>query len=456
MVGLGQPTPPPRSSWMWLGPLLVIVAIVVLAVVALPGLGSGPATSPAPPSGITGQATGSIGTPSPLVTAGPVATDSPPGATTRPAVTGQAYPRPIPAIRRRLDRAFRRMAKEIGAPGLVAAVRLPDGSVWYGSDGVLWPGGPEATVDTPFAWGSITKTFVAALILRAATQGQLDLDQTIDTWLPEIANSDQITVRMLLAHRSGIADYFQHKDYADLVFKRPQHAWTTDEILALTGPQQYPPGKGFNYSNTNYVLLGLILERITGQPLDVLIHDQLLAPLGMDETVFQQAGQSPGLVGAKGFWKSGSGFREWSDGTDFRPTTSAATVAWAAGAMEGSARDLLDWEIALYGGQVLTPGELSQMLAFRRDSGYGLGARTQTVAGKPGYGHGGSVRGFQAVMYRLPGDDLDVVVLANVGFADLDKVANRLAKAALEPLSTPRPSPGQSVVPDMSAAASLP
>ena len=115
--------------------------------------------------------------------------------------------------------------------------------------------------------------------------------------------------------------------------------------------------------------------------------------------------------------------------------------------MEGSARDLLDWEMALYGGQVLTPDELSQMLAFSRDSGYGLGARTQTVAGKSGYGHGGSVRGFQAVMYRLPEDDLDMVVLANVGFANLDKVANRLAKAALNPLPTPQPSGVPSGVP---------
>ena len=70
--------------------------------------------------------------------------------------------------------------------------------------------------------------------------------------------------------------------------------------------------------------------------------------------------------------------------------------------MEGSVRDLLDWEMALYGGQVLTPDELAEMLDFYKDSGYGMGARTQTVAGKPGYGHGGSLRGFGSVMYRLP------------------------------------------------------
>ncbi len=430
-----------------------MVTIVILAVVALPGLGPGPNGTPRPtpldvavadspsPTGLaesSGSAAGASASIAPERTAVAAATTV--AATAGAEASTTAYPRPDQALRRRLDRAFRKMAKATGSPGLAAAVRLPDGSVWYGTDGVLWPGGPEVTPDTPFAWGSITKTFVAALTLRAAAAGQLGLDQTIDTWLPGVAHADQITVRMLLAHRSGIFDYFQHKDYPDLVFDRPDHAWTVDEILHLTGPQQYKPGTGFNYSNTNYVLLGRILEQVTGQPLAALIHDQLLAPLGMDDTVFQQAGQPVGIVGAKGFWKSGTGFREWSDGTDFRPTTSTASVAWAAGAMEGSVRDLLDWEMALYGGRVLAPDELSQMLDMYRDSGYGLGARTQTIAGRPGYGHGGSLRGFVSVMYRLPVEDLDVIVLANVGFANLDKVANRLAKAVLNPLPTPVPS----------------
>ena len=440
---------------MWLGPLVVVVAIVALAIVALPGLGPGPRPTAHPgtaadPTALD-VAVAASGSPNGAIEA--ATADPPSDPTPRPAASGQAYPRPVAALRKRLDRAFKQMAKDIGAPGLVAAVKLPDGSVWYGSDGVLWPGGPKATADTPFAWGSITKTFVAALTLRAASAGQLSLDQTIDTWLPQIPGAHQITVRMLLAHRSGLFDYFQAKQYPKRVFDDPTHAWTIDEeSVSLVGPSQYPPGTGFNYSNTNYVLLGLILEQVTGQPLATLIHDQLLAPLGMDETVFQQAGQPVDLVGAKGFWKNGTGFREWSDDTNFRPTTSTATVAWAAGAMEGSARDLLDWEMALYGGRVLTPDELAEMLGIYKDSGYGLGARTQTLAGKRGYGHGGSLRGFQAVMYRLPDDDLDVVVLANVGFADLDKVANRLAKAVLNPLPTPRPSGAPSVAPSPSGA----
>ncbi len=146
-------------------------------------------------------------------------------------------------------------------------------------------------------------------------------------------------------------------------------------------------------------------------------------------------------MGAKGFWKEGQGFQEWSDGTDFRPTTSTATVAWAAGAMEGSVRDLLDWEMALYEGDVLTPEALAQMLDFdQRSPATAWAPGPRPWPGDRATATAGSLRGFVSVMYRLPVEDLDVVVLANVGFANLDRVADRLAKAALNALATPEPS----------------
>ncbi len=439
-----------------IGPMAIIVALAVLVLAAMPSLwpsGHGgadgavaaAATGATRPTEPAGQATGPVRTlPAPETGAVPDERSSP-RPTRRPTPVPtldplRVDPTPIPAAQRRLDRAFATMAKEVGAPGLAAAVRLPDGTVWYGATGVMWPEGPAVTADTPFAWGSITKTLVAALALRLASEGSLDLDSTLDRWYPDFPQARRITLRMLLGHTSGIFDYFQHPDYPERVYDDPLHAWTPEEILTLTGKRTNPPGKAFHYSNTNYVLLGLILEQVTGQPLADQVHDRLLAPLGLDQTVFQQAGRPVGVVGAKGFWKrKGGGFQEWSDGTDFRPTTSTATVAWAAGAVEGSVRDLLDWERALYEGDVLTPEALAQMLAFDPSSGYGLGARTQTVAKRPGYGHGGSLRGFVSVMYRLPAEDLDVVVLANVGFADLDRVANRLASAALRALATPEP-----------------
>jgi D-alanyl-D-alanine carboxypeptidase len=421
--------------------VVIIVALALLVLAAMPGLwpsggGQDGALAVAAASSAPGTTTPTPATPPADATPGALSTPTP-APTLDPKRT---HPVPVAAAQRRLDRAFATMAREVGAPGLAAAVRLPDGTVWYGTTGVLWPDGPAVTVDTPFAWGSITKTLVASLVLRLVSEGVLDLDDPLATWFPDYPQARRITLRMLLGHTSGIFDYFQHPDYPERVYEDPLHAWTPQEILSLTGKRTNAPGAAFSYSNTNYVLLGLILEQATGEDLADLVHDQLLEPLGLDDSVFQEQGRPVGLVGAKGFWKEkGGGFREWSDGTDFRPTTSTATVAWAAGAIEGSVRDLLDWEIALYGGDVLGPEALGQMLDLDRKSGYGLGARAQTVAQRPGYGHGGSLRGFVSVMYRLPGEDLDVVVLANVGFANLDRVANRLASAALRALATPAP-----------------
>ncbi len=430
------------------GPFVIIVALAVLVLAAMPGLvpsGRGPDRAAAAGASVTPQPSEiTVATLEPSVApVGPVATHEATAVPT-PAPTidpARTHPTPIPAAQRRLDRAFATMAAEVGAPGLAAAVRLPDGTVWYGTTGVLWPDGPSVNADTPFAWGSITKTVIAALVLRLADAGEIDLNSRIVKWFPDYPQARRISVRMLLGHTSGIFDYFQHEDYPERVYDEPLHEWTPLEILSLRGKRTNPPGKGFSYSNTNYVLLGLILEQVTGKPLAELVETEILDPLGLKESVFQQVGRPVGLVGAKGFWKEKGGrFREWSDGTDFRPTTSTATVAWAAGAIEGSVRDLLDWEMALYEGDVLTPEALATMLDFDARSGYGLGARTQTLAGRPGFGHGGSLRGFVSVMYRLPAEDLDVVVLTNVGFANLDRVANRLTNAALRALATPEPS----------------
>jgi D-alanyl-D-alanine carboxypeptidase len=458
-----RPRPPrirsQRSSSLL--PLALAVALALVAGMALfVALPRGPAASPTPLTAVLPSTSPSL-----ELTAALTPPTQP--NVTAPDATLLGEPTPMvttiplesPVVRtattRRLTRALQRSFDDLGPPGLVAAVRLPDGTAWYGSLGVLWPGGPDATADSPFAWGSITKTFVATLCLQLVDQGVLNLDVPIATWLPEAPEAKQGTLRMLLAHRSGIFDYFLNPHYNDRVFKRPTHAWTVDEILSLVRRPAFAPGTGFGYSNTNYVLAGLILEQVTGQPLATLIHDRLLVPLGLEESVFQQAGQPVGLVGAKGFWPAPGGFHDWSDGSDFRPNTSAATVAWAAGAMEGSARDLLDWEHALYSGNVLPSSALAQMLAFAPDSGYGMGARTQTLAGQPGYGHGGSVRGFVSVMYRLPVENVDVVVLINLGKTDLDRVANRLVRAVIGGVPTDEPSPSVLVPPSLPISTSL-
>jgi D-alanyl-D-alanine carboxypeptidase len=217
---------------------------------------------------------------------------------------------------------------------------------------------------------------------------------------------------MLLNHTSGIGDYFWHPDYKALVFDRPTHRWTVDEILALAAERRpvFRPGARQEYSNTNYILAGRILEIATGAPLAQQLRARFFDPLGLTSVVFQ--GDEPVPDGAaKGYWRDG-GWVDWSDGTTLRPSTSAATVVWAAGAMLASVTDLLRWEGALYGGEVLSPDSLAQLLTFG-EAGYGPGTRYQRLAGWDGYGHGGSLRGFNAGMYRMPEAGVDVIAMTN-------------------------------------------
>ena len=328
------------------------------------------------------------------------------------------------------------------APGVAAAVRFPDGSQWIGTSGrgSVGAGSRPLRPGTPFAVASLTKTFMAALVLQLVEQGRLELGDPLSRWMPDYPRARAISVRMLLSHRSGIFDYFSHPTYERKVFGRPRHRWTVPEILSLRGPRYCEPNRCFGYSNTNYVLLGQIVRKVTGKPPARLIRNRFLRPLGLDDTFFQ--GQEPiGAWGAMGYWLKPGGHRGWSDGTSFRPNTSAATVAESAGAMLASVRDISDWQDALFGGTVLQPGSLQKMLAFHKKSGYGLGMRRAALDGYAAIGHGGSLRGFVTIMYRMAEQDIDIVIMTNLGTVSLQPLADALARIALKSLPNEPPVP---------------
>lgn len=336
------------------------------------------------------------------------------------------------ALEARLQARLDQWRKSHRAPGVAAAIRLPDGSRWIGTSGkrVVGKPGKPVRVNTPFAVASLTKTFMAALVLQLREQGRLWLGTRISTWLPNYPRANKISVEMLLNHRSGIFDYFAHPQYERKVFGRPTHRWRVSQILALRGPHYCKPGRCYRYSNTNYVLLGQIVRKITGKSAAANIRQRFLKPLGLTDTSFQ--GQEP-IKGspAKGYWTRTRGWQGFSDGSRFRPNTSGATVANAAGAMLSSVGDISDWQDALLGGEVLEPGSLERMLDFHPKSGYGLGMRYARLDGRLGIGHGGSLRGFVSVMYRLPHDDVDVVILTNLGRTNIQSLADKLTKVTL-------------------------
>jgi D-alanyl-D-alanine carboxypeptidase len=350
---------------------------------------------------------------------------------------------------RRIERILARTTGRKRVAGLQVAIRLPDGETWVGTSGNA-EFAPRRAVreDTVFAIASVTKTFIAALILQLAEEGKLDLDAPYGRYLPDGPRRRKVTVRQLLGHRSGIYDFFASPRYirisGDWVKTRPQsglssrdHEWTYEEIMDLVRPVSYcRPGACYHYSNTNYVLLGRVAETVGGAPLDRLLRQRFFRPLGLDHTYYQPADVPPASA-AHGHWDTGSGHSDHTRNAVIRPFMAAASVAGAAGAIASTARDLSIWADALYGGKVLKPASLAQMTTTMPDSGYGLGTFAGVFAGHRAYGHRGGLRGFESSMWYFPDERVSIVLLSNQGnwyltrARSIDEPMSAIARAVL-------------------------
>jgi D-alanyl-D-alanine carboxypeptidase len=410
---------------------LCLPLLLVLACTSQPA----PAT-PTPTATDSPSATPTL---SPSPTASP---SSPPTATPTGTPTATPSPTATPtldtaALEAELARILDKQRLRYDIPGLSAAVIMPDGTRWSAGSGFAWVERErEAQTDTPFVVGSISKTFVTALVMQLVEEGVLDLDDELAEWLPDYPAPDGVTLRQLLSHTSGIYNYFEHPDYNRRVFGEPDHVWTPQEIVTeFAAPPYFEPGTGYHYSNTGFVLLGMVAEAATGNSLAVELRTRFFDPLGLADTFFQGEGPPPNRA-AQGYLVGPNGRRLVNDGTDYRPTTSAATVAWAAGAVVASAADLATWARTLYGGELLEPDSLAQMTDFDANpyagGTYGLGTRTRFVGSHSEIGHTGSLRGFAAAMWHMPAEGITVVVLSNRGRVDVNPIADLLAMAALE------------------------
>jgi D-alanyl-D-alanine carboxypeptidase len=431
---------PNRRSWARLAALSLALLLIGCDPVP-PAETATPHTSPsASPTLSSSQATpGPTATPTPTVGPSPSPSPSP----TSTPTASPALPSPTPegspeaGFEDRLQRVLDNQRRAFGIPGLGAAVLFADGTRWSGGSGsAQLEGSREASGDTPFVVGSVSKTFVAATIMQLAEEGVLGLDDRLSRWLPDYPRAAQITLRQLLMHTSGEFNYFEHPTYNRRVFGEPAHEWTPDEILTTFRAAPYfAPGTGYHYSNTGFVILGLVVEAATGNSLGDEYRQRFFEPLDMADTFFQGDGPPPSRA-ASGYLVGQGGPRLISDGTDYRPTTSAATVAWAAGAVVASASDLATWADALYGGGLLEPESLAQMTDFTANpyagGAYGLGTRTRIISGRRVIGHTGSLRGFAASMWHFPHEGITVVVLSNRGRVDVNPIADQLAAAAFE------------------------
>ncbi len=291
-----------------------------------------------------------------------------------------------------------------------------------------------------FSIASITKTFVTAVVMQLVAEGSISLDDRLSRFLPDYPRARRITIRQLLAHTSGIANYFESPRYNDAVFSRPTKHWKVAEILRLVGHPYCQPGRCFHYSNTNFVLLGEIVEQVTGEPIARVIRERLLDPLGLDRTSFQPDEPTPRDAAHGHLWGGGTTFMDQTGSGRVLPNMSTASVAWTAGAMVSDPADLARWALALYStDRVVRPDLLAQMLSFRKRDEYGLGTGTKIFNGRRAVGHGGSLRGYEGGMWYFPREGAVIVLLSNCGLSNPDQTIRQLAKTLWKHIDVPAP-----------------
>ncbi len=398
-----------------------------------PGLAAGPTDS-----GGTSSTPGAGGSPGVVVSSG--APPSSPGAASpapiaSPVPGSSAAPPPIDpgpvALEVRLQATLDRLRTKLGMPGVSVAIVFPDGTRWTGTSGMAIVASKTAvTSETAFALASVSKTFTSALILQLVDEGRLRLADPAAGLLPplRLTIDRRITVGMLLNHTSGLADYFLNPKIDGPLQGKPSTAWTVDRTLRYVGKRLSAPGVAWHYSNTNYLLLGLIAERLTGQTLADAIRTRLLDPIGLGATWYQ-AVETPRAALAHGYRLPGTKVTvrpvDLADGTGLAPFRSVITAAAGAGSMAGTASDLARWARELYTGRVLGPAGTAVLLSgFSKTTSYlpgvayGYGIQAISIDGHPSLGHSGRLLGFRSVVRHFPLDGLTISVLTNQSRAD--------------------------------------
>jgi D-alanyl-D-alanine carboxypeptidase len=314
------------------------------------------------------------------------------------------------SLAKRLDTAVDQAMIAAGVPGAIVGIWGPDGD-YVRAFGVA-DNATGAPMNTDFysRIGSLTKTFTVTAILQLADQGKLGLDDSIAEFIDGVPLGNRITLRQLARMQSGLVNYTATPEFQKAMLADPRRPFTPHELLdfAFAQPNTFPPGQRFEYCNTNTVLLGLVVQKVSGQPLDAYIQDHILTPLGMSHTSFPTNNAFPDPH-AQGYTK------QTADGKEAVATDWDPSWAWAAGAMISTIGDMRIWAPALATGKLLTPQMQEQRLqtvgspGMPPQDGYGLG-----IFNLGGWiGHNGSLPGYQTVVVYLPQKQTSLVIMTN-------------------------------------------
>ncbi|MFI5985407.1 serine hydrolase domain-containing protein [Streptomyces sp. NPDC051555] len=320
-----------------------------------------------------------------------------------------------PAVAKQLDAAVQQVMREAKVPGVSVGLWTPDKGEYVRSFGVADKAtGQKMARDLHMRIGSETKTFTVTALLQLVDEGKVKLDDTIATYISGVPNGDKITLRQLAEMRSGLFNYSADEGFYKALTGDPDRPFTPQELLAYSfkHPVLFAPGAQFYYCNTNLILLGLVVEKQSGQALADYVQEHVLTPAGMDRTLFPKGAEFP-EPHAQGYTEqTASGKLE--DSADWNPSW-----GWAAGAMISTLDDLRIWAPTVATG-VFPDGRAMVGAATQKDrletikttipgAGYGLGIfRVQGWTG-----HNGSLPGYESLTIYLPEAKATLVVVLN-------------------------------------------
>ncbi len=347
-----------------------------------------------------------------------------------------------PGTAKKLDRALGQTLRQTRAPGAIAGVSIGNRG-WKATRGSAVRGaGGRPGFDTHTRIASVTKTFTGTLILQLVDRGRLGLDDTIDRWFPALEGADETTVRDLGDMGSGILGYSANGTFVDRYLARPKTVWKPSELITagVRKKRLFDPGDGFNYSNTNFVMLGRIVQKVTGNPVAQVMKRRIFKPLRMSETSYPFTTDLP-----RPFW---NGYTEQAvTGNPLRNATHwSPTFAGAAGQIVSTLADMRRYTKALGTGSLLSPATQRERLKPNpasiqggREYLFALGRENGWLA------HTGTIPGYNSEIAYLPDQKISILVFANSDTADANGVGP--APAILEALAevvSPGQTPGGS------------
>ncbi|MFF1642246.1 serine hydrolase domain-containing protein [Streptomyces sp. NPDC058246] len=346
--------------------------------------------------------------------AGPTVATEPPSPTPTDSSTGDVRAL-TPDVTRQLDVAVQQVMRQANVPGVTVGLWTPDKGNYVRSFGVADKStGLRMSPDLYVRIGSETKTFTVTALLELVDEGKVGLDDPIGQYVSGVPNGDRITLRELAGMRSGLFNYSEDPEFFKALTSDPQRPFTPQQLLdyAFKHPVLFPPGKEFSYCNTNLILLGLVVEKAGGEPIQDFIKKNVLTPAGMRHTVFPTDAAFP-TPHAQGYTDQTADGKV-ADTADWNPSW-----GWAAGAMISDLNDLRTWAPTVATGvlpdgtTLISPATQKQRLTTAPTTipgaGYGLG-----IFNVQGWiGHNGSLPGYESLTIYLPSAKATLVVLLN-------------------------------------------